>query len=164
MVLRHGVLANWLVKCFSLVVPNMVLSKLNIQKLVSQHTLEGAVTRFNPYGFLIKLNAKIKTSALEWIQSSLNQLRKWFTYSKLYHFLLTFTLLPLIFHPCSNASSSILISSSLLDTKIPATGTRSLWCLSSSFLHTCWLLQQNVLIQNQDAAACTDFRPTTWKM
>jgi len=37
-VLRHGVLANWLVECFSLVVPNMVLSKLNIQKLVSQHT------------------------------------------------------------------------------------------------------------------------------
>ena len=38
MVLRHGVLANLLVECFSLVVPNMVLSKLNIQKLVSQHT------------------------------------------------------------------------------------------------------------------------------
>ena len=37
-VLRHGVLANWLVECFCLVVPNMVLSKLNIQKLVSQHT------------------------------------------------------------------------------------------------------------------------------
>ena len=37
-VLRHGVLANWLVECFSLIVPNMVLSKLNIQKLVSQHT------------------------------------------------------------------------------------------------------------------------------
>ena len=37
-VLRHGVLANWLVECFSLVVPNMVLSKLNIPKLVSQHT------------------------------------------------------------------------------------------------------------------------------
>ena len=37
-VLSHGVLANWLVECFSLVVPNMVLSKLNIQKLVSQHT------------------------------------------------------------------------------------------------------------------------------
>ena len=37
-VLRHGVLANWLVECFSLVVPNMVLSKLNIQKLVSQQT------------------------------------------------------------------------------------------------------------------------------
>ena len=27
MVLRHGVLANWLVECFSLVVPNMVLTK-----------------------------------------------------------------------------------------------------------------------------------------
>ena len=38
MVLRHGVLVNLLVECFSLVVPNMVLSKLNIQKLVSQHT------------------------------------------------------------------------------------------------------------------------------
>ena len=37
-VLRHDVLANWLVECFSLVVPNMVLSKLNIPKLVSQHT------------------------------------------------------------------------------------------------------------------------------
>ena len=37
-VLRHGVLANWLVECFSLVVPNMLLSKSNIQKLVSQHT------------------------------------------------------------------------------------------------------------------------------
>ena len=37
-ILRHGVLANSLVECFSFVVPNMVLSKLNIPKLVSQHT------------------------------------------------------------------------------------------------------------------------------
>ena len=38
MVLRHGVLAYLLGECLSLVVPNMVFSKLNIQKLVSQHT------------------------------------------------------------------------------------------------------------------------------
>ena len=36
--MRHGVLANRLVECFSLDAPNMVLSKLNIQKLDSKQT------------------------------------------------------------------------------------------------------------------------------
>ena len=57
-VLRHGVLANWLVECFSLVVPNMVISKLNIQKLVSQHT-RGRYT-FQPLWVSVKYQCQQK--------------------------------------------------------------------------------------------------------
>jgi len=60
-VLRHSVLANWLVECFSLVVPNMVLSKLNIQKLVSKHT-RGRYT-FQP----LWVSGKIKKKSFSFI-------------------------------------------------------------------------------------------------
>ena len=76
-VLRHGVLANWLVECFSLVVPNMVLSKSNIQKLVSQHT-RGRYT-FQPLWVSDFTQPKFRSRSICWPSDELYFSPKLFT-------------------------------------------------------------------------------------
>ena len=62
MVLRHSVLANWLVECFSLVIPNLWYLANWIFRSLFPST-QGAVTRFNPYGFLVWPNITLYAPA-----------------------------------------------------------------------------------------------------